>query len=245
MSASDDGRAREDARQWAGLIITGRWAALASVAFIVVQVAIFLAWPPPGDSRGFFELLLENPLLGVVALDGLYVVSNLLAFLLYLALAVALWRVSRSAVVIALAFGVLGMAAYMASPRPVEMFSLATAYGQAGDAERVALIAVGDGMLATWTGTAFDIYYFFNLATLLIFALLMFRTPVFRRSTAVVGLVAAVLMAVPSNFGMVGVVFALLSLVPWAVFAILVAVDLSRLVTPKEAVPAAASDRDE
>ena len=244
MITSDERRAHEDARQWAGLIVTGRWAALASVVFIVVQVGIYLAWPPPRDSRGFFELLQENPLLGVIALDGLYVVSNLLAFLLYLALAVALWRVSRSAVVIALAFGVLGMAAYMASPRPVEMLSLATAYGQAHDAERVALIAVGDGMLATWTGTAFDIYYLFNLATLLIFALLMFRTPVFRRPTAITGLIAAALMAVPSNFGMVGVVFALLSLVPWAVFAVLVAVDLSRLVAPKEAVPAAASGRD-
>ncbi|GAA4064837.1 hypothetical protein [Agromyces indicus] len=144
----------------------------------------------------------------------------------------------------ALAFGVLGMAAYMASPRPVEMLTLAHAYGQAGDAERVALIAVGDGMLATWTGTAFDVYYFFNLATLLIFAILMFRTPVFRRSTAIAGVIAAVLMAVPSNFGLVGTVFALLSLVPWAVFAVLVAGDLARLVTPKEAVAATASGRD-
>jgi hypothetical protein len=244
MITAHDGRAREDARQWTGLINTGRWAALASVALIVVQVGIYLAWPPPRDSQGFFDLLLENPILGVVALDGLYVVSNLLAFLLYLALAVALWRVSRSAVVIALAFGVLGMAAYMASPRPVEMLTLAHAYGQAGDAERVALIAVGDGMLATWTGTAFDVYYFFNLATLLIFAILMFRTPVFRRSTAIAGVIAAVLMAVPSNFGMVGTVFALLSLVPWAVFAVLVAGDLARLVTPKEAVAATASGRD-
>lgn len=243
MIASDEGRAREDARQWRGLIVIGRWAALASVAFIVVQVGIYLAWPPPRDSRGFFELLLENPVLGVIALDGLYILSNLLAFLLYLALAVALWRVSRSAVAIALAFGVLGMAAYMASPRPVEMLDLATTYGQASDAERVALIAVGDGMLATWTGTAFDIYYFFNLATLLIFALLMFRTPVFKRSTAISGVIAAVLMAVPSNFGTVGVVFALLSLVPWAVFAVLVAGDLSRLVAPKQAVSTTAPGR--
>lgn len=236
MSASDTERVREDAHDWRGLIVTGTWAALASVAFIVVQVGIFLAWPPPRDSRGFFELLLDNPVLGVVALDGLYILSNLLAFLLYLALAVALWRVSRSAVVIALAFGVLGMAAYMASPRPVEMLSLATAYGQASDAKRVAIIAVGDGMLATWTGTAFDIYYFFNLATLLIFAILMFRTPVFRRSTAIFGLIAAALMAVPSNFGMAGVVFALLSLVPWAVFAVLVARDLRRLVARRSLV---------
>ncbi|WP_447925883.1 hypothetical protein [Georgenia muralis] len=112
---------------------------------------------------GLFEVLLDNPVRGVLALDMLYVVSNLLAFLLYLALAVVLWQVSRSAVVVALGLGVLGMAAYMASPRPVEMLTLARAYGEAGPAEQVALVATGDGMLATWMGTAFDIYYFFNL----------------------------------------------------------------------------------
>jgi hypothetical protein len=121
------------------------------------------------------------------------------------------------------------MAAYMASPRPVEMLALAQAYRGAGAAEQVALRAVGDGMLATWMGTGFDVYYVFNLVTLLIFTILMFRTTVFTRATAIWGLVAAGLMAVPSNFGTVGLVFALVSLIPWAVFAVLVAVRLLRL----------------
>ena len=98
---------------------------MAGVAMIVLQVAIFTVWPPPDTAHGMFELLIENPLLGLIALDALYVVSNLLAYVLYFALAVVLWRVSRSGVVLALAFGVLGMAAYMASPRPVEMLQLA------------------------------------------------------------------------------------------------------------------------
>ena len=83
---------------------------------------------------------------GLFALDLLYVVSNLLAYLLYFALAVVLLRVSRSAVVVALAFGVLGMAAYMASPRPVEMLLLARSFAQAGPADQVALLATGEGM---------------------------------------------------------------------------------------------------
>jgi hypothetical protein len=67
--------------------------------------------------------------------------------------------------VIALAFGVLGMAAYMASPRPIEMLQLARSYAEADPAKQLALQATGEGMLATWTGTAFDIYYIFNLVT--------------------------------------------------------------------------------
>jgi hypothetical protein len=42
----------------------------------------------------------------------------------------------------------------------------------------VALVAAGEGTLATWMGTAFDVYYF-NLATLLIFAVLMYRSTTF------------------------------------------------------------------
>lgn len=211
-----------DVRQWRGLVVTGAWVALASVVMIVVQIALYLVWPPPDTTEGFFELLVDNPAYGLVTLDVLYIVSNTLAYLLYLALAVVLWRVSRSGVVVALAFGVLGMAAYMASPRAVEMLTLARAYADAGPAEQVALVATGDGMLATWMGTAFDVYYLYNLITLLIFALLMWRSSVFSRATAVWGLVAAALMAVPSNFGVVGLMFALVSLAPWSVFAVLV-----------------------
>jgi hypothetical protein len=194
---------------------------LASVVMIVVQVVIFTLWPPPATTSGLFQVLVDNPLRGLLALDLLYVVSNLLAFLVYLALAVALWPVSRSGVVLAVAFGVLGMAAYMASARFVEMLQLAHSYTESSGVRREALVAVGDGMLATWKGTAFDVYYFLNLGTLLIFALLMYRSDLFSRATAVWGLGAAALMAVPSNFGTAGLVFSLASLLPWAVFAVL------------------------
>lgn len=185
-----------------------------------------------GATAEFYEVLEADPVRGVIALDVLYVVSNMLAFLVYLALAVVLWRVSRSAVVVALALGILGMAAYMASPRAVEMLVLARSYPAADPAEQVALLATGDGMLATWMGTASGIYYFFNLVTLLIFAVLIYRSAVFSRPVAWWGLVAAALMAVPSNFGTVGVAFALASLVPWSVFAVLAARRLLALAAP-------------
>lgn len=70
---------RQDVKQWSGLILTGAWVALASVALIVVQVVVYLLWPPPGTTLGFFEVLVENSLRGLLTLDLLYVVSNLLA----------------------------------------------------------------------------------------------------------------------------------------------------------------------
>ncbi|MEB8324530.1 hypothetical protein NGF75_00825 [Dietzia kunjamensis] len=221
MTPIDEAAVRADARSWRGLVRTGASAALASVALIAVQIVVYIVWPPPDTVEGFFRVLADNPVAGLLMLDLLYPVSNLLTLLLYAALAVVLWRVSRSAVTIALGLGGIGMAAYMSSPRPIEMLHLARAYAEAGAADGAALLATGEGMLATWTGTAFDVYYVLNFAALTIFGILIYRSPVFSRATAVWGLAAAVLMAVPSNAGTVGLAFALASLLPWSVFAVL------------------------
>ena len=230
----DEATVRGDALQWRGLILTGAWCAFAAVVMIVLEIGRYLLWPPPPSTTGFFDLLLENPVLGLISLDLLFIVSNTLAYLVHLALAVVLWRVSRSAVVIALAFGVVGTAAFMASTRPVEMLTLAHAYAPADAASRTALVATGDGMLATWTGTGYDVYYFLGCASLLILTVLMLRSSVFSRATAGWGLASAVLMAVPANFGPVGLAFSVASLVPWSVFAILVGRRLMHLARPAE-----------
>ncbi len=232
MADIDAATVHDDARQWRGLLVTGAWCAFASVAMIVVQVPIYVIWPPPESTAGFFELLLDNPLGGLVALDVLFIVSNALMYLVYLALAVVLWRVSRSAVVIALAFCVVGIAAFMSSIRPVEMLILAHAYADADAETRTALLATGDGMLATWTGTGYDVYYYFTFVTLAVLAVLMLRSSIFSRTTAVWGLVSAGLMTVPTNFGPVGMVFAMASLVPFSVFAVLVWRRLLQLAKP-------------
>ena len=231
--------ARSDALQWRGLVVTGAWCAFALVVIIVLEICRFLIWPPPPSTAEFFELLLDNPVLGLISLDLLFMVANTLTYFVYIALAVVLWRVNRSAVVIALAFGVLSTAAFMASVRPLEMLTLAHAYADAEPTTRANLVATGDGMIATWTGTAYDVYYFFGFATLLILTVLMLRSSIFARATAVWGLASASLMAVPANFGQVGLVFSVVSLVPWSVFAILVWRRLLHLGRPAE--PSAAT----
>ncbi len=244
MADVDAATVRSDARQWRGLLLTGAWCAFAAVVLIVLHVGIFLVWPPPSSTAGYFDLLLENPTLGLISLDLPFIVSNTLAYLVYVALAVVLWRVNRSAVVIALAFDVVATAAFMASARTVEMLTLAHAYADADAPTRTALLATGDGMRATLAGTAYDVYYFFEFATLLILTVLMLRSSIFTRATAVWGLASAVLMAVPANFGQVGLVIAVLSLVPWSVFAILVWRRLLHLARPAEPAAATAGTDD-
>lgn len=100
-----------DLDRWRGLLRVGGWSAVGSVALIVVQVVVFAVWPPPETVPEIFELMLRSPVLGLVSMDLLLLVNNLLVVLIYLALAVVLWAVSRSAVVLVLALGFVQMAA--------------------------------------------------------------------------------------------------------------------------------------
>jgi hypothetical protein len=52
MIVVNEAAIRQDIKQWSGLILTGAWVAVASVALIVVQVAIYLLWPTPETTRG-------------------------------------------------------------------------------------------------------------------------------------------------------------------------------------------------
>lgn len=206
-----------------------RWgavAAIAVVAIIPVQIAIFALRPPPADVRGFFELFEQSPLLGLLSLDLLYLLNNALMISVYLGLAACLYKANQSAIITALAVGLVGLATYYASSVAFEMMSLAKSFnGSSNPLLRQQLLAAGEGMLATYKGTAFDVYYILNAITLFIFSWVMLkeRERTFTRTTALWGLASAALMIIPSTAGTIGLIFSLLSLVPWVVFSILIA----------------------
>jgi hypothetical protein len=102
------------------------------------------------------------------------------------------------------------------------------------EAERAALLAAGDAVLATFHGTAFHVGI--NLFSLffLIVPLVMLRSHVFGRPTAYAGIAAAVLnwgIYVPGSIGFS--LFAL-SVLPLAVWNVLISLRLFRLGSRKE-----------
>lgn len=64
-------------------------AALITAVLILVHLAVFMANPFPDTVAGWFELLQDNPLAGLVDLDLLLVVDNVLLVVIALAL---FWR---------------------------------------------------------------------------------------------------------------------------------------------------------
>jgi hypothetical protein len=215
---------------WRSLYRVGAIAAFTSVALIPIQIVFYILTPPPATVAGWFALLQARPLAGLVAMDLLYLANNVAMMLLYLALFAALFRAAPSLMTIALALGLVGMAAYFASNPMFEMLDLAQQHAAAGTAgERDLLLAAGHATLARMTGTAFDAYYVLSAIALLLIGVAVLRTGTFSRAAGLTGLIGGIAMLVPSSAGTLGLIFAFASLVPWAAFAILVGLHLLHL----------------
>jgi len=226
----DASHAETTASAWKPLYRIGGAVALTIVCIMVVQIVVFIVSPPPSTVLGYFTLFHKSRLLGLLSLDLLYVVDNALVVLLYLALYAALRRASPSFMAIALALGLVGIAAYFSSNTAFEMLSLSSQYAAATtDTQRSLLQAAGQAMLAIYQGTAFDVYYLLGAAATLIISAVMLRSSIFGKATAYAGMAAGVLMLIPSTAGTLGLYFAFGSLVPTAIWLILIARRLFRL----------------
>jgi hypothetical protein len=215
---------------WTGLYRTGAAAAVAILALIPIQIAVWLAWPPPTTVEGFFALFRRNPLLGLLGLDLLYLVTVTLMVPLLLALGVALRGVRPSTVLLALALGLVAIATYFPSNPAFEMLALSNQHAAAAtEAQRAIYLAAGEAMLATYTGTAFAVYYVLNGVALLLLATAMRHSPAFGKATAYAGILSGLLFLVPSSAGTIGAIFSLACLVPWTVFSVLAARRLFQL----------------
>lgn len=215
---------------WKGIARTGAAAAFAMLAIMIAQIAIFIIWPPPATVESFFQLFQKSKLLGLLSMDLLYIVNNSLLILFYLGLFSVLKNKNFSAALIATVLGIVGVVAYYSSNTAFEMLSLANQYAAVtGEVQRTVVLAAGQSMLEVYKGTVFDTYYVLNGVSLVIFAVVMLRGKLFSKATSIIGLAAGFLMSIPSTAGKIGLVFSLLSLIPWAVFSIMAAVRLMRV----------------
>lgn len=185
------------------------------LGLIPLQVVVFILTPPPQSVQGFFELYRQSPIRGLLSLDLLYLFSNAIIIVLYLALYVLLRQERPVTTLLAVIFAMIGIACYYPSNPAFEMLTLSRLYGTSVAGDRLIYLAAGEAVMAGYTGTAFDVYYVFN-------------------AIGKWGLVSGVLMIVPSSAGMVGMVFSLLSLIPWLIFVTLLMTRFRRLSQPAD-----------
>lgn len=190
---------------------------------IPIQILVFSLTSIPTNVEGWFELYHENWLLGLIHQDLLYIINNVIVAIMYLALYLKLKSRNESLMLLAVFLGVIGICAYFASNRAYEFLNLSSQYYLAETiAQKTILLSAGQSLLLGWQGTSFLIYYILNGIALILISWVMLKNPIFGKATAVIGLIAGVLMIIPSTFGTIGIIFSLASLIPWYIFSILI-----------------------
>lgn len=211
------------------LIRVTQWMILAMILIIPVQIIIFMVIPMPETAVDWMILLHEQPLEGILHLDVLYIINNTFLIFFYFVLYITLKKDDASWLNIALITGIVGAILYYVSNRSIELLYLSNRYHLTSDAsQQLAYIAIAENHLDIWKGTAFNIYYVLSAISLLIFSVIMIKDTFYSKKTAIFGLISGILMIIPSSVGTLGMIFALLSLIPWIAFSYLVMMRLMK-----------------
>jgi hypothetical protein len=216
-------------QKWNTLYRISGFTIIIMLILIPVQILVFSLTSIPDSIEGWFNLYNDNWILGLIHQDFLYIINNVIVAIMYLALYMKLKSKIESIMLLAISLGILGIGAYFASNRAYELLNLSNQYNLAETiTQKSALISAGQSLLLGWQGTAFLIYYILNGIALILISWVMLKNPIFGKKTAIIGLIAGLLMIIPSTFGTVGIIFSLASLIPWYIFSILISREFLR-----------------
>lgn len=214
---------------WGSLYRAGAWSAIAMLVLIPIQLAVFIIWPLPTTVTEWFVLFQANPIAGLLDMDLLLIVDWILTVCIVVAFAIASSERERGLLVLAVTLEILAAAAYFASTGAFEMLSLAGRYDGASETERAALVAAGEMVLASWTGTAYIVSTVASGIAILLLSIAMLRSAVVGRLIPWFGIAMGVTAVVPPNAGTFGLVASLVYLVPFVGWLFLSAGALRRL----------------
>jgi hypothetical protein len=174
-----------EAPDWTPLYRIGGLSAALAALTTPIAITVFALLPPPYDEGAveWFELLIDNPVLGLVSLDLLFVVVNVLMIPVMLGLYVALRRTHRAVMTLAIVTFFVGLAAFLSTNPSLGMLSLSDRYADAAtDVQRVALIGAGEGLMASFEGTAFHVNYILAQLAGIAFGIVILRSGAFTRT---------------------------------------------------------------
>jgi hypothetical protein len=149
--------------RWRGVLAAAAAGAILTAICVPLQVALFIAVPPPASHSvgAWFDLFSKSPVVGLLSLDLLMMMEQVLAVPIILALFLLLYRAAPSATLLGAAAWLMGAILFLGSNTAFEMLALARGYTAAAPADQPAYIAAGHGMLASYwdMGTSFVFGY--------------------------------------------------------------------------------------
>jgi hypothetical protein len=146
----------------------------------------------PVSALDWFTVLQNYHIAGLTLLGVFDLVEYVLVGLIFLALYGALRQDNRSALVIATAFGLVGITVALASNQALAIVALGEQYAVATtEAQRTLLLAAGEALLAiNHQGAGVYVSLFLVLLSGLIISVAMLRSTVFNKATAITGMLA-------------------------------------------------------
>jgi len=225
-----------DAR-WHLLYRVAAAAALITVVFFLYQIIAFFVWPPPSDVGGHFALLQTHRWVGLVSLDFLIVVDEVLFIPVCLALYLSLRRVDPSLTLLGTALCVVSLLCYVIATPALNMLYLSQLHAAATSAtEREQLLAAGQAVLSFWQGTPYQVGYVVGSLGMILVSWVMLGSKSYDKAAGYTGIVAnlvAFLLYVPK----VGVLLSILSVVGLQVWYVMIARTLWKLAKEDAAAP--------
>jgi hypothetical protein len=143
--------------KWQFLYRTAAIAALITTVLFLVQIVAFYVWPPPSTVAGHFALLQSRTFVGLISLDFLIIVDEVLAIPISLALYLSLRSAHDSLVLIATALAAASIVCFLIATPALNMLYLSQQYAASTIAvEREGLLAAGQAVLSSWQGTPYQ-----------------------------------------------------------------------------------------
>jgi len=209
--------------RWSSLYKIAGVAALITAIIIPMQFVVFIASPPPNTVIEYFRLFQKNWLLGLLDLDFLLIVDNVLAIPIFLALYVSLKQSRASYMLIATSVGIIGIILLIISREATfTMLSLSDQYFAAEkDIEKTMCLGSGQTMLSIYNGTVFNLSYILGSVALILISWVMLKTNIFSKLTAILGILSNVI-ALGLYVPRIGIYISLFSVIGLEIWYILI-----------------------
>jgi hypothetical protein len=168
--------------KWISLLKIGGVAALVTVVLSLIEVVIEATGGSGLTSTlstvlDWFTMLQTKPLLGLATLGVFETVFFPLGVLMFMGLYVALHKISASLMAIATALYFIGTTIYFASNNALAMLNLSNQYALATtETQRTMLLAAGQAIMATETGTGMVMTFALGSLAGLIVSIVMLRS---------------------------------------------------------------------
>lgn len=186
-----------------GFYLTAGVAAVVFICLIVGDIAASMVAgqsPTPGSlsSLDVLNLFQSSPLRGFQYLGLLNVIEQMLMLTIVFAFFLSHKDAYRNASIATLVLFSIGLAIYIANNASLPLYALSQKYASAGIADRAAIVAAGESLLAR--GEDFTLGslpgFFVSEVSLFLMLFVMLKARVFGRVSTLLGLVGALLLTV-------------------------------------------------